>query len=189
MQGIPGLSMRMYEWLYRLLDKELRALDDPLDKAPTLRDAIKLVGGDLVLEGNSAPERVARVHARQHGRSPPAVPVRVVDGYSIHVYWDPSDGLMGFPQKLEKRIESLPKILQDLGIDRPLYVTEYGVKMQGARGRSPAGAAAASDRVLADVGVPARLVQRPGAAMRVRGLRQVGPLPHRRPGATSASGG
>ena len=33
-KGIPRLSMRMYEWLYRLLDKELRKLPDPQNQAP-----------------------------------------------------------------------------------------------------------------------------------------------------------
>ena len=64
---------------------------------------------------------------------------RVLDGYSIHVYWDPGDGPQGFPRKLEKRIESLPKMLRELGIDRPLYVTEYGVKTQGATRPEPGG--------------------------------------------------
>ena len=166
-KGIPRLSMRMYEWLYRLLDKELRALDDPLNKAPTLRDAIKLVGGDLVLEGDSG-QNAWLAYMRANMDAPrPQFPC-VLDGYSIHVYWDPGDGLMGFPRKLEKRLENLPKTLRELGIDRPLYVTEYGVKKRGP----PAGAGRArqrpSDRVLSRRRVPARLVQRPGAAVRVR---------------------
>ena len=96
----------------------------------------------------------------------------------------PATEPIGFPRKLEKRLESLPKTLRELGIDRPLYVTEYGVKKQGApqtgAGRSRQ---RPDDRVLGRGCVPARLVQRPGAAIRLRGLRQVGSLPHRRPGA------
>jgi hypothetical protein len=64
---------------------------------------------------------------------------RVLDAYSIHVYWDPGDELSGFPRKLEKRLENLPKTLRELGIDRPLYVTEYGVKKQGAPRPEPGG--------------------------------------------------
>jgi hypothetical protein len=57
----------------------------------------------------------------------------VIDGYSIHVYWEPGDGGMGFPQRLEERLERLPVKLRQLGIDKPLYVTEYGVRKLGAR--------------------------------------------------------
>jgi len=137
-KGIPRLSMRMYEWLYRLLDKELRKLDDPLSQAPTLRDAIKLVGGDLVLEGNSG-QNAWLAYMRANMDVPRPQFPRVLDGYSIHVYWDPGDELAGFPRKLEKRLENLPKILRELGIDRPLYVTEYGVKKQGASRPEPGG--------------------------------------------------
>ena len=70
---------------------------------------------------------------------------RVLDGYSIHVYWDPGDELIGFPRKLEKRLENLPKTLRELGIDRPLYVTEYGVKKQGAPRPEPGGRGSGPD--------------------------------------------
>jgi hypothetical protein len=127
----PGLSMRLYEWLYRRFDEALRSIPDPLDPAKTLKDAIQVVGGDLLLSGNS-PQDEWLAYLRNNMDLPrPQFPC-VIDGYSIHVYWDPAGGATGFPKKLEDRLEKLPATLRRLGIDKPVYVTEYGVKKNGA---------------------------------------------------------
>ena len=97
-KGSPVLAMRFYERLYRLLDESLRKLD--------VRGAVKLVGGDLVLEGNSPQNDWLRyIHTSMDVPRPKFGPV--VDAYSIHVYWAPGDGPKGFPQRLESRLRSL----------------------------------------------------------------------------------
>ena len=60
---------------------------------------------------------------------------RVLDGYSIHLYWEPGDGVDGFPQKLEARLVNLQKTMQSLGSELPIYVTEYGVRKLQAKPR------------------------------------------------------
>jgi len=123
-QRNPGLSMRLYERLYRLLDAELRKLG--------VRDAIGLVGGDLVLAGNS-PQNDWLKYIRAHMGQPRPKFGSGVDGYSIHVYWAPGDGAMGFPQRLESRLKGLASVLKSAGIDKPVFVTEYGVRVLNAK--------------------------------------------------------
>ena len=131
----PGLSRRFYELLYRLFDEELRKIRDPSDPSRTLRDCIKIVGGDLV-ENRSNPRNNQNVwleymHANMEVPREGFHPV--LDGYSIHVYWDPRPGPQGFPQKLESRLRNLVSTIRNLPSDLPIYVTEYGVKKQGAK--------------------------------------------------------
>jgi hypothetical protein len=57
----------------------------------------------------------------------------VLDGYSIHVYWDPRAMSEGFPAKLEGRLLNLVQTIRNLTCDLPIYVTEYGVKRLGAK--------------------------------------------------------
>jgi hypothetical protein len=120
--GKPILAMRMYERLYRLLDEALTDLG--------VRRAVSLVGGDLVLKGNSPQsawlEYIAKSMDRPRQRFP-----SVVDAYSIHVYWAPGGGPNGFPQKLEKRLNGLRDQRHQFGILKPVYVTEFGVKTDG----------------------------------------------------------
>jgi hypothetical protein len=128
--GSPVLAMRFYERLYRLLDESLRKLG--------VRAAVELVGGDLVLEGNSSQKdwltyiRSCMDVARPKFRS-------VVDAYSIHVYWAPGDGPKGFPQRLESRLTGLVTQLNSCKIDKPVYVTEFGVKKLGASAKPEPG--------------------------------------------------
>ena len=77
-QGSSVLAMRFYERLYRLLDESLRQLG--------VRDAVDLVGGDLVLEGNSSQNDWLRYIRTNMDVARPRFG-SVVDAYSIHVYW------------------------------------------------------------------------------------------------------
>lgn len=123
-QGKPILSMRLYERLYRLLDQSLRSQG--------VREGVDLVGGDLVLGGNSPQNDWLRyIHANMDVQRPSFGPV--VDAYSIHVYWEPGGGAMGFPQRLEQRLDGLAKELRRSAIDKPVYVTEFGVRKLNAR--------------------------------------------------------
>lgn len=120
-KGNPILSMRFYERLYRLLDESLTELD--------IRDTVDLVAGDLVLDKQN--DWIRYIHTNMDlGR--PTFP-SVVNGYSIHVYWEPGDGAMGFPQQLEGRLKGLAAVLGDLRIDKPVYVTEFGVRKRNQR--------------------------------------------------------
>jgi hypothetical protein len=127
-QHNPGLSMRLYELLYRDLDKFLRRPNsDPLRPGRSLRKSVKLIGGDLVERGNShQDEWLAYMHANM---AVPRPGVRsVLDGYSVHVYWDPRPRPRGFPAYPEKRLRELQETIQRLGITKRVYVTEYGVR-------------------------------------------------------------
>lgn|GEM_PF-5972089 len=121
-KGSPVLARRFYERLYRLLDDSLTELG--------VRSAVDLVGGDLVLEGNS-PQKdwLEYIHASMDVPRPKFR--SVVDAYSIHVYWKPDGGDQGFPQKLERRLDGLKNQLKQFHIDKPVFVTEFGVKTDG----------------------------------------------------------
>lgn len=131
-QGDQFLSMRFYELLYRFLDTALRRLDDPLVPGQTMRDALVFVAGDLVERGNSTQDVWLRYLHRNMEVARPKFP-SVLDGYSIHVYWDPGGGAQGFPAKPERRLANLAKTVRSLGIAKPVYVAEYGVRRIGAR--------------------------------------------------------
>jgi hypothetical protein len=126
------LSMRFYELLYRYLDAELRRRADPQNPARTLRDTVRFVAGDLVERGNSRQDSwLEYLHRnmelpRERFRS-------VLDGYSIHVYWEPGSGAQGFPQKLQTRLTNLERTVRRLRLEKPVYVTEYGVRRVRAR--------------------------------------------------------
>ena len=131
-QGDQYLSMRFYELLYRFLDQALRELDDPLVSGQTMRDALRFVAGDLVERGNSTQDVWLRYLRRNMEVPRPQFP-SVLDGYSIHVYWEPSGGAQGFPAKPERRLANLERTARSLGLDAPIYVTEYGVRQVRAR--------------------------------------------------------
>jgi hypothetical protein len=126
------LSMRFYELLYRFLDEALRGLDDPLVSGQTMRDALRLIAGDLVERGNSTQDVWLRYLHRNMEVPRPQFP-SVLDGYSIHVYWEPGAGPQGFPAKPERRLTNLQRTARNLGIAAPIYVTEYGVRQVRAR--------------------------------------------------------
>ena len=126
------LSMRFYELLYRFLDRALRELDDPLVAGQTMRDALRFVAGDLVERGNSTQDVWLRYLHRNMEVPRPQFP-SVLDGYSIHVYWEPTGGAQGFPAKPERRLTNLERTVRSLGLDAPISVTEYGVRQVRAR--------------------------------------------------------
>ena len=126
-QGDQFLSMRLYELLYRFLDQALRTLDDPLVPGQTMRDALRFVAGDLVERGNSTQDVWLRYLHRNMEVPRPQFP-SVLDGYSIHVYWEPSGGAQGFPAKPERRLANLQRTAGTLGLAAPISVTEYGVR-------------------------------------------------------------
>jgi hypothetical protein len=131
-QGDQYLSMRLYELLYRFLDGALRRLEDPLVPGQTMRDALLFIAGDLVERGNSTQDVWLRYLHRNMEVPRPQFP-SVLDGYSIHVYWDPGGGAQGFPAKPERRLANLSRAVRALGIAKPVYVAEYGVRRVGAR--------------------------------------------------------
>ena len=123
-QGDQYLSMRFYELLYRFLDAELRRLN--------LRDEIRFIVGDLVERGNSTQDVWLRYLHRNMEVARPQFP-SVLDGYSIHVYWEPTGGAQGFPAKPERRLTNLQRTARSLGLSAPIYVAEYGVRQVAAR--------------------------------------------------------
>ncbi len=123
-QGDQYLSMRFYELLYRFLDAALRGLN--------LRDEIRFIAGDLVERGNSTQDVWLRYLHRNMEVPRPQFP-SVLDGYSIHVYWEPGAGAQGFPAKPERRLTNLARTARTLGLEAPIYVAEYGVRRVGAR--------------------------------------------------------
>jgi len=131
-QGDQYLSMRFYELLYRFLDRALRDLDDPLVEGQTMRDPLRFVAGDLVERGNSTQDVWLRyLHANMEVARPQFP--SVLDGYSIHVYWEPTGGAQGFPAKPEGRLANLERTARSLGLAAPIYVTEYGVRQVRAK--------------------------------------------------------
>jgi hypothetical protein len=119
-QGSAAASMAVYDRLYRFLDAALRARPDPKDPARTLRESVDFVGGDLVAGGPagiSGSEQVDWLRFMQQKMTD------VLDGYSIHVYWT-----VGDYDKLERRLSRLLDLVEELKINKPLYVTEYGVR-------------------------------------------------------------
>jgi hypothetical protein len=129
-QKNAGLSMRLYELLYRRLDEAL----NELDPSGALRKSVQFVGGDL-LEGGNSNQRDWLKYIHDNMDVPRRGFGSVLDGYSIHVYWDPGRGAQGFPQKPETRLRRLAETISELKIKKPVYVTEYGVRKLGAKPR------------------------------------------------------
>jgi len=101
-------NMVLYEYAYRQLDSYL--------KADGIRDQIKLVGGDLVLNGQAP----FFLYMAQHMDD-------VLDGWSEHIYWTYNDA--------EYMISRLDGILAEMTTlksegynTKPLSITEYGVR-------------------------------------------------------------
>jgi hypothetical protein len=122
-KGSPILAMRFYERLYRLLHASLRERGV---------QGVELVAGDLVQMGNSAQNDWLRYIRTYMDTARPGFE-SVVDACSIHVYWDPGGGPMGFPNRLESRLIDLARELKRSQIDKPVYVTEFGVRKIGSR--------------------------------------------------------
>ena len=118
----------VYRQLYQLLATELRHLPDPQDPSRTLKDAVDLIGGDLVLNGMKGLDRDGGQDSwlrYMHDKM-----ADTLDGYSVHVYWEP--GEPAFPNQLTERLTNLQHLLEhDLNSTHELYVTEYGVRKLG----------------------------------------------------------
>jgi hypothetical protein len=133
-QKDPFLSMRLYELLHRHLDTALKARTDPLHPSRTLRSAFQVVAGDLVERGNSHQDAWLKYMHRNMELPREGFP-SVLDAYSIHVYWEPGPGAKGFPRRLERRLTNLERTARTLGIKKPIYITEYGVRKLSAKPR------------------------------------------------------
>ena len=116
----PRASMDLYRLLYEDLAEALERRRDPVDPAKTLRESVQLVGGDLVARGHGNQDAwLEYMHDQMRD---------VLGAYSIHVYCE--------PQKLgtfEDRLKALADTIGRLGLDKPIYVTEYGVRVLHAR--------------------------------------------------------
>jgi len=127
-KGKPHLSMRLYEWLYRELDRFLKAIDDPGQPGKKLKESVTVVAGDLIERvGMNAPgsrpnDWLKYMHPNMGVDHHDLV--RVADAYSEHIYWDPTE----FPAKPRDRLNGIVKTLSDLHCEMPFYVTEYGVR-------------------------------------------------------------
>jgi hypothetical protein len=110
------VTMPLYQQLYRLLDADL--------KAAGIRDRVKFVGGDLLRDG----QRDWFEYMAKHMAD-------VLDGYSVHIYWDYTD-----TDKLVSRLKEVRAIVNSLPSGRkPLYVTEFGVRGVRAPGEAQPG--------------------------------------------------
>ena len=121
MQCNVAESQKLYKRLYSILDSELSARPDPLGLKPNLRRAVDFVGGDLVsggMNGVTGSNERDWLAFMQRAMKPP-----LLDGYSIHVYTAPG----GF-RRLDTRMAGLRDQIEELGIELPIYVTEYGIK-------------------------------------------------------------
>jgi hypothetical protein len=135
LKGVPNLSMRLYEHLYRAFADALAELDDPQGKFPNLRKAITIVAGDLLQAGKAkdgADSQDAWLRYLHDNMDKPrdGFP-SVLDAYSIHVYWKPGPKARGgeFPDKPRNRLDNLEDLAtKQLGLTKPIYVTEYGVR-------------------------------------------------------------
>lgn len=99
----PPVPKETYELMYRTLDAALRQ--------QRVRDQIRLMGAGLVQTGQKAWLDYMVDHMSD-----------VLDGYSIHVYWDYWD-----TAKLESRLNEVKAIDLRTG-SKPIFVTEVGVR-------------------------------------------------------------
>ncbi|HEU4981215.1 MAG TPA: hypothetical protein VFT88_00920 [Acidobacteriaceae bacterium] len=101
-------NMALYEYAYRQLDMYL--------KQDGIRDEIKLVGGDLVLNGQAP----FFLYMAQHMDD-------VLDGWSEHIYWNYYDA--GYMITRLDGILAYMDTLKSEGYNiKPLSITEYGVR-------------------------------------------------------------
>jgi hypothetical protein len=106
--GYIKSNMALYEYAYRQLDMYL--------KQDGIRDQIKLVGGDLVLNGQAP----FFLYMAQHMDD-------VLDGWSEHIYWNYYDA--GYMITRLDGILAYMDTLKSEGYNiKPLSITEYGVR-------------------------------------------------------------
>lgn len=101
-------NMILYEYAYRQLDSYLRQ--------DGIRNQIKLVGGDLVLDGQAP----FFLYMAQHMDD-------VLDGWSEHIYWNYYDS--SYMNSRLQGISADMAVLKSEGYNtKPLSITEYGVR-------------------------------------------------------------
>jgi hypothetical protein len=100
------ITPSQYEGLYRALDAALRAR--------SIRDTIHFVGGDLLRDGQGDWLTYMGAHMND-----------LLDGYSVHIYWDYDQ-----PSYLVTRLTEVRRLVDAMPAAqrRPLYVMEYGVR-------------------------------------------------------------
>lgn len=118
-----GASQQVYKRLYAILVRRLKARPDPLRRAPNLRRTVDLVAGDLLAGNSHGVKNSEQRHWMEFMQKNMA---KLVDAYSIHVYWTPGDFA-----KIDFRLSRLAAQIEKFGIDKPIYVTEYGVRAPG----------------------------------------------------------
>lgn len=101
-----GVSQTLYEQCYRSLDQKLRTLG--------IRDRIKFVGGDLVINNQASWFQYMAAHMGD-----------VLDGWSAHIYWNYWDTAY-----MQSRLSGILAIYNNIPAAqrKPLSITEYGVR-------------------------------------------------------------
>jgi hypothetical protein len=101
-----GLTQPLYEQCYRLLDQNLRTAG--------IRDRIKFVGGDLVINNQASWFQYMAAHMGD-----------VLDGWSSHIYWNYWDTAY-----MQARLSGILSIYNSIPAAqrKPLSITEYGVR-------------------------------------------------------------
>lgn len=100
------ITQDTYQQLYRTLDKSLTTLG--------IRSSVKLIGGDLVRTNQQSWFDYMAANMND-----------VLDGYSIHIYWNYWDQAYAITRLREVRaiIDAMVPATQ-----KPVYITEYGVR-------------------------------------------------------------
>jgi hypothetical protein len=99
-----SISQSLYESLYRALDEDLTNYG--------IRDDVQFIGGDLV-----------RTNQQSWFQYMDANMYDVLDGYSIHIYWDYDDRSYA-----ETRLSEVYSIANGLTHPKPVFITEFGVR-------------------------------------------------------------
>lgn len=101
-----SITQDTYQQLYRDLDKSLTALG--------IRASVKLIGGDLV-----------RTNQRSWFNYMATNMNDILDGYSIHIYWNYWDQVYATTRLREVReiVDAMVPSNQ-----KPIYITEYGIR-------------------------------------------------------------
>ena len=97
---------QLYEQYYRLLDQKLRNAG--------IRDHIKFVGGDLVINNQLTWFNYMATHMGD-----------ILDGWSVHIYWNYWDTAY-----MQSRLSGILSIYNAIPLEerKPLSITEYGVR-------------------------------------------------------------
>lgn len=101
-----SITQSDYETFYRTLNTQLTALG--------IKSGIKFIGGDLLLTNQQSWFDYMDAHMTD-----------ILDGYSIHIYWDYDDVQYGID-----RLDGVRTIINGLSAagQKPVYIMEYGVR-------------------------------------------------------------